>query len=106
MFQFIQQLDCLLSCTMDRVHDFFYRTDDIGVAVLVLPTVLDRKAHTIQQHSIQQLGVPGHLLEQISLDQCLRHTVKAVSVCFQTFEIRVLHVNSSPPVGLDLHYWK
>ena len=47
---------------------------------------------------IQQLGVPGHLLEQISLDQCFRHTVKAVSVCFQTFEIRVLHVNSSPPV--------
>ena len=47
---------------------------------------------------IQQLGVPGHLLEQISLDQCFRHTVKAVSVCFKTFEIRVLHVNSSPPV--------
>ena len=63
-------------------------------------------AHTVKQHSIQQLGIPGHLLEQISLDQCLWHTVKTVSVCFQTFEIRVLHVNSSPPVGLDLHYWK
>lgn len=83
-----------------------YRADNVGVAVLVLPAVLDGKAHTIQQHSIQQLSVPGHLLEQISLDQCLRHTVKAVSICFQTFEIRVLHVNSSPPVGLDLHYWK
>ena len=82
MFQFIQQLDCLLSCTMDRVHDFFYRTDDIGVAVLILPAVLNGKAHTVKQHSIQQLGVPGHLLEQVSLDQCFRHTVKAVSVRF------------------------
>ena len=100
LFQFIQQFNRLLSGTMNRVHDFLYRADNVGVAVLVLPAVLDRKAHTIQQHSIQQLSVPGHLLEQISLDQCLRHTVKAVSVCFQTFEIRVLHVNSSPPIRI------
>ena len=81
---------------MNRVHDFLYRADNVGVAMLVLPAVLDGKAHTVKQHSIQQLGVPGHLLEQISLDQCLRHTVKAVSVCFQTFEIRVLHVIDHP----------
>ena len=100
LFQFIQQFDRLLSGTMNRVHDFLYRADNVGVAVLVLPAVLNGKAHTVKQHSIQQLGIPGHLLEQISLDQCLRHTVKAVSVCFQTFEIRVLHVNSSPPIRI------
>ena len=72
------------------LRQYDYRADNVGVAVLVLPAVLNGKAHTIQQHSIQQLGIPGHLLEQISLDQCFRHTVKAVSVCFQTFKIVTL----------------
>lgn len=52
------------------------------------------------------IDVARHLFKQVYLDERFRHTVETVSVCFQTSEIRVLHVDSSPPLLLDLHYYK
>ena len=106
MFQLVQQFDRFLSGTSNRIHDLIYRTDDVGISILVLPAIFKREIHPIQQDCIKQLCIARHLFKQVYLDECFRHTVETVSVCFQTSEIRVLHVDSSPPLLLDLHYYK
>ena len=67
VFQLVQQFDRFLSGTSNRIHDFIYRTDDVGISILVLPAIFKREIHPIQQDCIKQLCIARHLFKQYQL---------------------------------------
>ena len=44
------------------LHDFIDRVIDIHTVEIIVPTVSGREGHTIQQQTIQQLGIGGQML--------------------------------------------
>ena len=104
--KYILSIDHVQGDPFAAPSDVRVTVDAIGISILVLPAIFKREIHPIQQDCIKQLCIARHLFKQVYLDECFWHTVETVSVCFQTSEIRVLHVDSSPPLLLDLHYYK
>lgn len=80
--QYNNQYDyCLIDCspsvgTAQGLHDFLGGEDDVDPVLFIQPVIFDRQAHTVQQDTVQDLGIGGQRLELRVCEQHLGDTIE------------------------------
>ena len=76
LFQLEHQAAGLLVGTAQGLHDFLGGEDDVDPALFIQPVILDRKAHAVQQDTIQDLCIGGQRFELRVCEQHLGDTIE------------------------------
>ena len=93
-FQLPQELARFIVGTVECIHDFLHREDDVHPAGIVQPIIPGRKTHAVQQEAIEDFRLGGDAAELRVGEKDLGQTVERKQVGLSA--VKVIQHNQSP----------